>query len=114
MLSSAARAEDAWFARDKGLHFGVSAGLAAGGYGVSAVWLEPRWARATAGFASAFGLGLAKEAWDATGRGDPSGRDVAWDAIGALTGTAVAWGIDLAFQHRRSRSAAWSAGVVRF
>jgi putative lipoprotein len=103
------RAEDDWIAPDKGLHFGLGAGLAAAGYGVASVWLEPRWARASVGFGSAFALGLAKEAWDASGRGDPSARDVTWDLLGALTGTGLAWGIDLAWQRgRRRRNAAFA------
>jgi putative lipoprotein len=101
-----ARADDAWLAPDKGLHFGVSLGLAASGYGLSTVFLEPPRYRALVGFSFALSLGLAKEAWDAAGHGDPSWRDVTWDILGGLSGTALAWGIDLALKRRaRIRSA---------
>ncbi|MBK9036540.1 MAG: hypothetical protein IPL61_35710 [Myxococcales bacterium] len=36
-----ARADDDWLGPDKALHFGASAGLAAGGYGASAIWVAP-------------------------------------------------------------------------
>ncbi|MFT3923720.1 MAG: hypothetical protein QM778_14405 [Myxococcales bacterium] len=98
-----ARAEDAWVAPDKGLHFGVSLGIAAAGYGVSSVWLERRPYRALSGFSVALAAGIAKEAWDAAGHGDPSWRDFTWDLLGSLSGTALAWGIDLAVARRRRR-----------
>ncbi len=103
---SRARADDAWFAPDKGLHFGVSLGLAAGGYALSSVWLSPPRYRALVGFSFALSMGLAKEVWDAAGHGDPSGRDVTWDILGGLTGTALAWGVDLALKRWRHQGAA--------
>ncbi|MBK9036539.1 MAG: hypothetical protein IPL61_35705 [Myxococcales bacterium] len=39
--------------------------------------------------------GATKEAWDATGRGDPSWKDAAWDGVGTVAGVAVAVVIDL-------------------
>lgn len=98
---SSVRAEDAWLAPDKGLHFGVSLGLAAGGYGLSSLFLAPPRYRALVGFSFALSLGVAKEAWDAAGHGDPSWRDVTWDILGGLTGTALAWGVDLALKRAR-------------
>jgi len=90
-----ARAEDDWLGADKALHFGVSAGCALIGYGLSApVWSE-RWQRATAGASFALSLGAAKELYDLAGHGDASWRDFAWDAIGAASGVLVALGIDL-------------------
>jgi len=105
--SAQARAQDAWLAPDKGLHFGVSLGIAAAGYGLSSLWSAPPRYRALAGFSLALGAGIAKETWDAMGHGDPSWRDFTWDLAGSLSGTALAWGIDLALErHARTRQAA--------
>lgn len=127
-ISRARADDDPWIAPDKGLHFGVSLGLAAGGYGLSSVWIEQPRYRALLGFSFALSLGLAKEAWDAAGHGDPSMRDVTWDILGGLTGTALAWGVDLAVkrsrrkrmermgQHTRGHPARWPVplGGIRF
>ena len=89
---------DPWIARDKALHFDVSAGLAAAGYGVSAGWLvDARWKALAIGGGVALVAGAAKELADATGlvHGDPSWKDFAWDAIGAVAGLALAWSVDL-------------------
>jgi putative lipoprotein len=85
---------DDWLGPDKALHFSVSAGLAVGGYATGSIWLERRWVRATAGASFAFSAGVAKEAWDATGRGDPSAKDLAWDAIGTAVGVGLALLVD--------------------
>lgn len=99
-MSSTAKAQDAdpWFARDKALHFDVSAGIAAAGYGVSAGWLvDARWKALAIGGGVALAAGAAKELLDATHvlGGDPSWRDFTWDVIGTLAGLAIAWGVDL-------------------
>ena len=88
-----ARANDAdpWFGRDKAAHFAISAALAAGGYAGGAAISDERWVPFASGTAIALGAGIAKEAWDATGRGDPSWRDFTWDVVGTATGLAVAW-----------------------
>ncbi len=86
--------DDAWLGRDKALHFGASAGLAATGHGVSALWLDEPEHRALAGAAVALTAGAAKELWDATGRGDPSWKDAAWDVVGAVVGVALALAVD--------------------
>ena len=91
----AAADDDPWWGRDKALHFGVSAGLAAGGYGVSSLFLEPRWQRAALGGGFALTLGAGKEAYDATGRGDASIKDFTWDVAGAAVGVAVALLVDV-------------------
>ena len=98
--SSAARAQDAdpWLSRDKALHFDVSAGIAAVGYGVSAGWIvDARWKALVIGGGVALAAGAAKEAIDATGAfgGDPSWKDFTWDVIGTVAGLAIAWGMDL-------------------
>jgi putative lipoprotein len=114
-LPSRARGEDAWVARDKALHFGVSAAIAASSYGVSAVWIEHPLYRFIAGGSVALAVGAGKEAWDAAGHGDPSLKDFTWDVVGALTGAGLALGIDYIVQRTRPRrSAGWQLGVVRF
>jgi putative lipoprotein len=86
---------DPWWGRDKALHFGVSAGLAAGGYAASAPFLEQRWQRAAAGGGFALVLGAGKEAYDATGHGDASFKDFTWDVAGAAVGVVVALLVDV-------------------
>jgi putative lipoprotein len=99
-LSGPARADDAdpWISRDKAFHFDVSAGIAAAGYGVSAAWLvDARWKALAIGGGVALAAGAGKEILDATGLfgGDPSWKDLAWDAMGTAVGLAIAWGVDL-------------------
>lgn len=86
---------DDWLGPDKALHFGVSAGLGAGGYAAGAALLDARGHALLAGGAFAFGAGIAKELLDLAGSGDPSWKDLTWDALGTVTGLAVAWSADL-------------------
>jgi putative lipoprotein len=100
LLAPAARAQDddPWVSRDKALHFDVSAGIAAAGYGVSAGWLvDARWKALAIGGGVALAAGAGKELLDATHvlGGDPSWRDFTWDVFGTIAGLALAWGIDL-------------------
>ncbi|MCC6667312.1 MAG: hypothetical protein IT375_26430 [Polyangiaceae bacterium] len=97
LIASPAAAEDPdpWWGRDKALHFGVSAGLAAGGYAASSLVLEPRWQRAATGAGFALTLGAGKELYDATGPGNASLKDFTWDVAGAALGTALALLIDV-------------------
>jgi putative lipoprotein len=92
--SGRARAEDDWLGRDKALHAGVSAGLAAGGYAVSSIWFDGRVERAAAGAGLALTAGAAKEVWDSLGDGDASWKDAAWDVIGTAVGVGVALLVD--------------------
>jgi putative lipoprotein len=113
--TSRAHAEDdPWLAKDKALHFGVSAALSASGYGVSSIWLEHPGFRCLAGGGFALGVGAAKEAWDAAGHGDPSIRDFTWDVVGAVTGVALALGVDLTLRRLRHRPLAFEPGLLRF
>lgn len=97
--SSRARAAepdgDDWVGPDKAKHFGVSAGLAAVGYAGSATLLEARGHALILGGAVAFGAGVTKELLDLAGLGDPSWKDLTWDALGTVSGLAVAFGLDL-------------------
>jgi putative lipoprotein len=91
---AAASSTDPWFGPDKALHFGVSAGLAAGGYAALSPWLESRPERALAGAAFSLSLGAGKELWDLAGHGDPSWRDFTWDVLGTAAGIALAVSVD--------------------
>jgi putative lipoprotein len=89
---------DPWIGGDKLLHFGASATLAGAGYAIGAPLLDSRGNALILGGSIALGLGITKEVLDATGLGDPSWRDLAWDGIGTASGLALAWGIDLLVQ----------------
>jgi putative lipoprotein len=91
---AAASDPDPWFGPDKALHFGVSLGLAAGGYAASSPWLDSPGERALAGGAFSLTLGAGKELWDLAGHGDPSWRDFTWDVLGTAAGVALALGVD--------------------
>ncbi len=97
LVSGSARAadDDPWLGTDKMLHFGVSAGIAAGGYAIGAAVLDTRGQALLLGGGLAIAAGVAKETADLAGLGDPSWKDLAWDGIGLVTGLAVAWGLDL-------------------
>lgn len=103
VISRRAESDDPWWGTDKALHFSTAAVLAAGGYAGAAAAGQPRWVRWLAGAGTAVGLGALKEAWDATGHGDPSWRDFTWDVVGAATGLVTAWAVDQLWAARRSR-----------
>jgi putative lipoprotein len=87
---------DPWLGPDKALHFGASAVIAGGAYGVSATFARARYVRLLVGGGVALAAGAGKELYDLSGHGDPSWRDFTWDVLGTLVGLGVAWGIDLA------------------
>ena len=105
LASRRARAADPdpWFGRDKALHFSASAFLASGGYGVTALVSEDRRVRLAVGGGFAFSVGIAKELWDLSGHGDPSWRDLTWDALGTVTGLALAGVVDWTIHQVTSR-----------
>ena len=98
MSSASAPAADAdpWLGQDKALHLAVSAGIAGAGYGVTTVFAHDRWKAFAIGGGAAVAAGALKEAYDATGHGDPSWKDFSWDVLGAALGLAIAWGVDAA------------------
>jgi putative lipoprotein len=102
-LSKPARADE-WFGKDKSLHFGVSAGLAVGGYAASALVLDEPWQRSVAGTGFALTFGVAKETWDAAGHGDPSWKDLTWDVAGTAVGVGLALAVDLLLFHDSAES----------
>jgi putative lipoprotein len=91
-----AQSRDAWFGPDKALHFSVSALLAGGGYAAASPFTERTVVRVGVGAGFALSLGIAKELYDATGAGDASWRDFAWDVLGTGVGVLAAWLVDLA------------------
>ena len=87
--------DDPWLAPDKGLHLGLSAGLAAAGYGLGALELDERYQALLLGGGLALLAGAWKELIDVRGAGDPSWKDFTWDVVGAVAGAVVAWALDL-------------------
>ena len=87
---------DPWLGRDKALHFGASALIAGGTYGIVATQADARWPRLLVGGGVSLAVGAAKEGADALGLGDPSWKDFTWDVIGTVAGLAIAWAIDVA------------------
>jgi putative lipoprotein len=96
-----ARADDPdpWFGRDKALHFGVSAGLAGAGYGVSSFVWDDRAARIATGAGFSLALGAGKELYDLSGHGDPSWKDFTWDVAGTAVGVGIALLVDVLVSH---------------
>lgn len=116
---------DPWLGHDKVLHFAASATIAGSGYAVGAPLFDSRGYALILGGSLALGAGITKEVLDATGLGDPSWKDLAWDGIGTVAGLAFAWGVDLLVQGvseehplfvvpRASRDGAGLSLVVRF
>jgi len=93
--SARAADPDPWFGKDKALHFAASGAIAAGGYTFGAFVFDARGHALVLGASLALTAGIAKEALDLTGSGDPSWRDLTWDGIGTVAGVAAAWAVDL-------------------
>lgn len=101
----AAPSDDPWFGRDKALHFGLSMGLSATGYGLGVGSLDGRAWGLLVGGSVGLGAGLLKEGADLAGLGHPSWKDLAWDLAGVAVGLGIALCIDLA---ARGTSASWT------
>jgi putative lipoprotein len=108
--SATARA-DSWWAADKALHFAASAGIGAAGYGLASLhWREP-WERALVGASLSLSAGIAKELWDLSGHGDPSWKDLTWDAVGTGVGVGLAVGVDVLLFRGGSSAGAQQASL---
>ncbi|MCL2824404.1 MAG: hypothetical protein FWD57_10455 [Polyangiaceae bacterium] len=95
--TSHARADDdPWFGPDKGKHFGASAVIAAGGYGIGSLVFEDRVHSLFLGGGVALTAGVGKEVLDSMGYGQASARDLVWDVIGTAVGLGLALALDLA------------------
>ena len=75
------------------LHFGASFALASVGYAGGAALSREPVVRLGVGATVAMGAGIAKEMADRSG-GDPSLKDLTWDALGTATGLVTAWLVD--------------------
>jgi putative lipoprotein len=94
--SARAADPDPWFAKDKALHFGVSAGIAGGTYAMGAALFDARGHALLAASGATLAVGAGKELLDLAGYGTPSWKDFAADVAGMIIGLAVAWSLDLA------------------
>lgn len=99
--SAKAADPDPWWGPDKALHFGASAALAAGGYGLGALAFEDYAPRLALGASVALAAGATKEILDVAGLGDPSFRDLAWDVLGTAVGIGITLSIDFAIRGAR-------------
>lgn len=91
---SSAAESDGWLGQDKALHFGATALLSSYSYGTSAIFTDNVWIRLGIGAGIAATASVGKEVWDVYNHGDPSYKDLTWDAIGTATGLLVAWSLD--------------------
>ena len=80
---------DRWFARDKAQHFFMAAFIQTTAFGaLRAAGLTRNASLAGATVATA-GANVGKELWDRTHHGDPSVKDLTWDAAGMAAATAL-------------------------
>ncbi len=87
---------DPWIAKDKALHFGVSAGIAGATYAAGAAIFDARGHALLLGGGVTLAIGAGKELVDLAGYGDPSWKDFAADVAGTIVGLGLAWALDLA------------------
>lgn len=94
--SSSSASGDDWFGVDKAKHFGASALIAGGGYGLAAPFFkESRLPPLLIGAGLGLAAGVTKELYDLSGHGHASWKDLTWDALGVGVGLALAFGIDV-------------------
>lgn len=82
--------EDPWFGRDKALHFVASAAIQGATHAVLRARGLDYGPASRSAAAVTLSIGVGKEWWDKRRGGDPSVRDIAWDAAGV---TAAAVGV---------------------
>lgn len=105
--------EDPWFGRDKALHFAVSTGLAAGGYGLGSLAFPDHAAAPwLTGAGLSLTLGVGKEVFDQLDGRHFSLRDLTWDVAGTITGLVAAWALETFVLRpllHSPRTASWGA-----
>lgn len=113
-----AQVDDPWFAPDKALHFGVSAGLAGAAYGLTALATDDVGVRLGVSAGVALAAGIGKELLDLAGFGHPSWKDLTWDLLGTVTGVGLSFLVDRLVTALTARPrpppepiAAWSRGL---
>jgi uncharacterized protein YfiM (DUF2279 family) len=80
---------DRWFARDKAQHFFMAAFIQTTAFGsLRAAGLSRNASLAGATVATS-AVSVGKELWDRTHHGDPSFKDLTWDAAGMAAATAL-------------------------
>jgi putative lipoprotein len=94
---------DPWFAKDKALHLGVSAGISSAAYVGAVSLFDARGHAMLAAGGLSLTVGAGKELADLAGLGDPSWKDFAADVVGTLLGVGLAWAIDLAVRGVNAR-----------
>ncbi len=105
LASSAARGEDRFWSRDKAQHLALSAAISVGWYATTTLLGDdPRPVRALLSFSLALAPGLLKELYDSGRPGKSfSTQDLAWDLIGAATGSLLALLLDWLLARPRDR-----------
>ena len=85
---------DRWFGRDKFRHAGSAAAIQIMGFGLLRLVGASRRASFAGASVVTVGASIGKEIRDARGGGDPSARDLVWDAVGLGLGSAVVAAFD--------------------
>lgn len=80
---------DRWFAQDKAQHFFVAAFIQTASFGGFRTLGAGRNAALGGATAVTSAVSVGKELWDRTHHGDPSFKDLAWDAAGMLAASAL-------------------------
>jgi uncharacterized protein YfiM (DUF2279 family) len=93
LCSSGSRAQDGFFAADKGLHFGLSAAAALTNYVVLDSLELNAAVRYPLLLALPLALGFGKELLDVANGGLASRADLAWDIVGVATGLALGYAL---------------------
>lgn len=102
--TASAQSHDAWWGNDKALHLSLSTTITTSAYAAAIPLWDDTITRVAFAASLGLGTGIGKEAFDAMGYGDASWRDLAWDAIGIVIGSAIGllWDLCLGQYPRRS------------
>jgi uncharacterized protein YfiM (DUF2279 family) len=80
---------DRWFARDKAQHFFMAAFIQSSAFGALRAAGLTRNASLVGATVATSAVSVGKELWDRTHHGDPSFKDLTWDAAGMAAATAL-------------------------